>query len=86
MLTSALAILFAKKHKIVSVDCDTDAPNLAIWLSEVKKWDRILPVVASAEPEINLNKCDSCGLCVKNCRFKAIKMVNSKPEIKSIFM
>ena len=37
MLTSALAMLFAKNEKVVAVDCDVDAPNLAIWLGEVKK-------------------------------------------------
>jgi len=35
MLASALAMLFAKKEKIVAVDADVDAPNLAIWLNEV---------------------------------------------------
>jgi len=32
MLTSVLTMFFAKTKKIVAVDCDADAPNLAIWL------------------------------------------------------
>jgi len=32
MLASALAMLFAKENKVVAIDCDVDAPNLAIWL------------------------------------------------------
>ncbi len=32
MVTSALAMLFAKEKKIVAADCDADAPNLGIWL------------------------------------------------------
>lgn len=81
MLTSALAMLFTKNKEIVAVDCDVDAPNLAIWLGGIRKWDKTLPVVTSAKPEIDLNKCNSCGLCVKNCKFEAIKMVNGKPKL-----
>jgi len=87
MLTSALAMLFAKDKKIVAVDCDADAPNLAIWLGETPHqragggWDKTIPVVASARPEIDYQKCNSCGLCAKNCRFSAIKMVKGKPKL-----
>ncbi|MBZ9572671.1 P-loop NTPase, partial [Patescibacteria group bacterium] len=72
MLTSALAMLFAETQKVVAVDCDVDAPNLAIWLNEIKSWDKVIPVVTSAKPEIDLNKCDGCGLCAKKCRFGAL--------------
>ncbi len=81
MLCSTLAMLFAKDRKIVAVDCDSDAPNLAIWLGGVKKWDKIIPVTVSARPEIDYKKCDGCGLCAKNCRFSAIKMINGKPKV-----
>jgi len=81
MLTSALAMLFSKTKKIVAVDCDADAPNLGIWLGGVKNWDKTIPVVASARPEIDYNKCNGCGLCAKNCRFSAIKMVRGKPKL-----
>ena len=83
MLASSLAILFAKKKdkKIVAVDCDGDAPNLDIWLGGVKKWDKIIPAVTSARPQIDYKKCNGCGLCAKNCRFSAIKMVKGKPVL-----
>jgi MinD superfamily P-loop ATPase len=92
MLTSVLAVLFAsppdqnfggggKNKKVVAVDCDADTPNLGIWLGGIKKWDKTLPVIASARPEINYKKCDGCGLCAKNCRFSAIKMKNGKPVV-----
>jgi len=81
MLASALAMLFTRNQKIVAVDCDADAPNLAIWLGGVEKWDKTLPVVASARPEIDYKKCNGCGLCAKNCRFSALKMVNGKPKL-----
>ncbi len=44
MLTSALAMLFSPNKEIVAVDCDVDAPNLAIWLGGIRKWDKTLPV------------------------------------------
>lgn len=81
MLASALAMLFARNQKTVAVDCDADAPNLAIWLGGVEKWDKTLPVVASARPEIDYKKCNGCGLCAKNCRFSALKMVNGRPKL-----
>ena len=85
MLTSALAMLFSQDKKVVAVDCDADAPNLAIWLGGVKKWDKIIPVIASEEPKIDYKKCNSCGLCVKNCRFSAMKMVDNKP-VPNLFL
>ncbi len=81
MLTSALAMLFGRSQKIVAVDCDADAPNLGIWLGGIRKWDKTIPVVASARPEINYQKCDGCGLCAKKCNFSAIKMVKGKPKV-----
>jgi len=87
MLSSTLAMLFAKEQKIIAVDCDVDAPNLALWLGgDVRlrlggQRDKIFPVVTSAKPKIDLNKCDGCGLCVKNCRFYALKMIKSRPVL-----
>ena len=81
MLTSALAMLFSQNKKVVAVDCDVDAPNLAIWLGGVKKWDKTLPVVTSVKPEIDYKKCEGCGLCAEKCRFEAIKMIKGKPKL-----
>ena len=81
MLTSALAMLFAESKKVVAIDCDADAPNLAIWLGEIGKWEKTIPVITSAKPVIDYKKCDGCGLCAKNCRFEALKMVNGKPKL-----
>ncbi len=81
MLASALAMLFTKEKKVVAVDCDVDAPNLAIWLNEIEKWDNILPVTTSAKPVFDYKKCIGCGLCAKNCRFSALKMIKGKPKL-----
>ena len=81
MLGSALAMLFAKDFKTIAVDCDVDAPNLAIWLNEVKKWDKTIPVTTSANPEINYKKCNNCGICVEKCRFKSLEIKNQKLKL-----
>ena len=81
MLASALAMLFNKEHQVVAVDCDADAPNLGIWLNEIEKWDKILPVITSAKPIFDYKKCVGCGLCVKNCRFAALVMKKGKPAL-----
>lgn len=81
MLTSSLAILFNQHKKIIAVDCDVDAPNLAIWLNEEKKWQNIKKISTSEKAIVNKNKCIGCGACAASCQFKAIKMVKNKPEI-----
>jgi len=81
MLASALAMLFAKEKKIVIVDCDVDAPNLAIWLGGVKDWNTTKSVITSAKPVIDLDKCNGCGLCVENCQFEALKIINNKAKL-----
>ena len=81
MLSSVLAMLFRKSFKVTAVDCDVDAPNLGIWLGNIKKGDKIIPVVTSAKPEIDYKKCDGCGICVEKCRFGALKMEKGKPKL-----
>ncbi len=81
MLSSALATLFAQEKKIIAVDADVDAPNLAIWLNEFENWQKTIPVTTSYRPEINYQKCDGCGICAQKCQFSAIKMENGKPKL-----
>ncbi len=81
MLTSSLSILFNQHKKIIAVDCDVDAPNLAIWLNEAKKWQTTKKISTSEKAIVNYKKCIGCGSCAQNCQFKAIKMVKNKPQI-----
>ncbi len=83
MLCSVLAMLFVEEKRVTAIDCDVDAPNLAVWLNEMNRWDKTLPVVTSAKPVIDFKKCDGCGLCAENCRFNAISMENKKPKLNS---
>jgi len=81
MLTSCLAILLAKNYKVAAVDCDVDAPNLAIWLNEIGGWDKERKISTSEKSIFDHQKCTGCGTCALNCQFKAIEMVKSKPKL-----
>ncbi len=83
MLSSSLAILFSKKYKVVAVDADVDAPNLAIWLNEISRWDKIEKFSVSSKPVFDYKKCNGCGKCVDVCQFNALKMVSGKPHLDS---
>ena len=85
MLTSALAMLFAKIKKVVAVDCDVDAPNLAIWLGKPEKWETMKKISVSEKPVIDnskLTKKEAEG-CVKKCRFNALKVEKEKLKLNS---
>ena len=82
MLTSALAMFFAKDgKKVIACDCDVDAPNLAIWLNEINKWDKSKKVSTLEKPIIDLKKCIGCGSCVNNCPFKALFLKSNKAKL-----
>lgn len=83
MLSSALSMIFSKEKKIIAVDCDVDAPNLKIWLDEIGKTDKIIPVITSAKPQIDYGKCTKCGKCVNACQFNALKMDKKGPELNN---
>lgn len=84
MLTSVFSVFFSKKKKITAVDCDADAPNLHIWLNEIEGWGKNIPVKTSFKPEIDKEKCDGCGICVKKCKFGALKMENGKAKVDNL--
>ena len=83
MLASALAMLFARTRKVVAVDCDADAPNLAIWLGEPEKWESIKKISVSEKPVINSSKLapKKAAECAKKCRFTALKVEKRKLKL-----
>ncbi len=82
MLSSALGILFSKENKIVAIDCDVDAPNLAIWLGEVGNWDKKEKISVSEKPEINNAKLKGNPLkYAKKCRFGALETKGGKLKL-----
>jgi len=87
MLASALAMLFNQAgRKTVACDCDVDAPNLAIWLNEISRWDKIEKFSVSSKPVFDYKKCNGCGKCVDVCQFNALKMVSGKPHFRFFYL
>ncbi len=90
MLASALAMLFAQNKnlprstrqnldsfrikKVVAVDCDVDAPNLAIWLGEPENWKETKKISVSEKPVIDNSKLTQkeAKQCAEKCRFNAL--------------
>jgi len=84
MVCASFCLLSSQKNHIVAVDCDVDAPNLAIWLNETSEWQRTVPVNTFSKVKIDYDKCISCDVCIEKCRFGAIDKKNeSKPEINN---
>ncbi|MHA1276823.1 MAG: ATP-binding protein [Candidatus Helarchaeota archaeon] len=70
-LTASLACLFARdKYNIVITDCDVDAPNLAITLSDsdTEREDVFSANIAIVDQD----KCIGCQECLNHCKFRAI--------------
>jgi len=85
MLCSALAMLFAKTHKVVAVDCDVDAPNLAIWLGEPENWEEVKKISVSEKPVIGNNKLTKkeAERCAEKCKFNALKVERGRLKLNS---
>ncbi|EOD01355.1 ATP-binding protein [Caldisalinibacter kiritimatiensis] len=66
-LTSSLVHLAKNRH---IADCDVEAPNLSLML-ESETINKEL-YIGGKVAKVDENKCASCGLCKKTCRFDAI--------------
>ena len=72
-IAASLAVLLARKKKMISADCDVDAPNLnlCLGLSCMKiDWKNIK---TSEKAELIREKCTHCKACFENCKFNAIR-------------
>lgn len=86
MITSSLALLYSSQKHVTAIDCDVDAPNLAIWMgidplndSNIEYEKKISTV---KKPVINYEKCTGCGKCIETCNFRALKSETSnKPQL-----
>lgn len=82
-LSSNLAVLLSKEMKIITADCDTDAPNLGITLGiknkDFSSWKK---VQTNEKAVLNEEKCESCKKCLEVCNFGAISWDNKKNKPK----
>ncbi|THB70214.1 MAG: (4Fe-4S)-binding protein [Gammaproteobacteria bacterium] len=79
--TSITASLTALAQNSVIVDCDVDAADLHILLSpEVEKRERFISGKLAA---IKQDQCKNCGICVKHCKFGAIRSVDGTWKVDS---
>jgi len=84
MLASSLAILFARdKQKIVAVDCDVDAPNLAVWLNEIGNWQKKRKISVSEKPLIDNDRINKGQTeeCTQKCKFNALGTEKGKLKL-----
>jgi len=81
---SNVSILLANKlrnqgNKVVLVDCDVECPNDHLLLSQ--KLNEPVKKIYAQFPELNQQKCQKCGLCVRKCRSNAIFQAPGKYPI-----
>ena len=78
-LSASLAVLLAKKKKIIVADCDADAPNLGLALGLFDKnflsWQK---VQTNEKAVLDEKKCEGCKKCLEVCNFGAIGWNNKK--------
>lgn len=74
-ITASIAVLLAENHKLITVDCDVDAPNLALVLGVIEDNSKLIDCVCS-DQNVKLIKenCNKCQECAKVCKFQAIRM------------
>lgn len=70
-LTSSLAVLLAKKQKILAIDCDVDAPNLALILG-IKKFSKTEKLQTMEKAKMLVKTCPDCKKHIGICSFGAI--------------
>ena len=72
---STISVLLANKlrkegKKVILCDCDVECPNDYLLLKQKLKKPK--EKVYAQFPKLDKEKCQKCGLCVKNCRSNAI--------------
>ena len=88
MLSSSLAVLLSEDMKIIAVDCDVDAPDLAVTLGmDEDDYDSWEDITTNKKAVLNEEKCKGCGKCRNVCNFGAIGWNEKKgqPIFRSLF-
>lgn len=76
--TVAVALAMASTESVVYADCDVEEPNGSIFLKpEITETEKVLVEV----PEIDKEKCVSCGKCARFCQFNALASLGTPPLV-----
>ena len=67
-----LAWLLQREMPVQLLDCDVEEPNVSLFLKPLSKSQE---KVFLSIPEIDLEKCDRCGVCTRFCAFGAISLL-----------
>lgn len=75
MLATSLAVSLSSQIALTFLDCDVEAPNAHLFLRPTLKHHQpvTLPV-----PEIDPDRCTSCGQCVAACQFNALAKIGDQ--------
>lgn len=70
--TIATNMAAALERRVRYLDCDVEEPNAAIFLKPENMKSEIvtLPI-----PDVNMDKCNLCGICDQICQFSAITLM-----------
>ncbi|KJS15839.1 MAG: (4Fe-4S)-binding protein [Peptococcaceae bacterium BRH_c4b] len=68
----SLAITMAQRKRVAFLDCDVEEPNGHLMLNPVLQHKEMVAVLV---PEIDEQKCDSCGYCAEICAFHALAVL-----------
>ncbi len=82
-ISSSLIYLLSRKHKVVAVDADADAPNLSI-IFGVKDWDFEEPLKGGRVAVIDKDRCTGCKICERHCPYECIYDVGSYCKVEEV--
>ncbi len=75
MVSTSLAVEFAKKFKTILVDADAECPNDHLLISaKIREVSRVYQSI----PKFDYKKCRKCGQCAQACKQGAILFVEGK--------
>jgi MinD superfamily P-loop ATPase len=75
MVSTSLAYSLANEFPILFLDCDVEAPNAYLFLKP--EINETLPAVILL-PEISMDVCTLCGICVDVCEYNALVLVGTR--------
>ncbi len=76
--TLSVALALTAKSPITLLDCDVEEPNCHLFFKGETLTEKD---VNQLIPQVNPNKCISCGKCAKFCQFNAIITIKDSPAM-----